>query len=124
MKDSIFSLRRLRWKLTLSYTLVAVVTLLAVELLAVSALVVFLNSPLFPTLITQQVKDEFVPGLEKPLNQDPPNIERLREELTLFADGTDVRGADAPSPEGPGFNFNVTPDEGALFVVDENGRLL
>ena len=124
MKGGIFSLRRLRWKLTLSYTLVAVVTLLAVELLAVSALVVFLNSSLFPTLITQQVRDEFVPSLEKPLDQDPPNVERLREELTLFANGTDVRGADAPSPQGPGFNFNVTPDEGTLFVVDEKGRLL
>ncbi len=85
MKGGIFSLRRLRWKLTLSYTLVAVVTLLAVELIAVSALVVFLNSPLLPTLITQQVRDEFVPSLEKPLDQDPPNVERLREELTLFA---------------------------------------
>src|ERR687893_170412 len=124
MKDSIFSLRRLRWKLTLSYTLVAVVTLLAVELLAVSALVVFLNSPLFPTLITQQVRDEFVPGLEKPLSQDPPNVERLREELTLSADRSGVRGADAPSPDEPGFDFRLTPDEGALFVIDEEGRLL
>src|SRR3712207_9532064 len=88
MKDSIFSLRRLRWKLTLSYTLVAVVTLLAVELIAVSALVIFLSSALLPTLITQQVRDEFVPNLEKPLNQDPPDVERLREELTLFATGS------------------------------------
>ena len=124
MKSSIFSLRRLRWKLTLSYTLVAVVTLLAVELIAVSALVLFLYSDLFPTLVTQQVRDEFVPSLEKPLSQDPPNAERLREELTLFANGSDVRGADAPSADGSGVNFRLTPDEGALFVVDENGRLL
>jgi signal transduction histidine kinase len=124
LKSSPFSLRRLRWKLTLSYTLVAVVTLLAVELLAVSALVVFLNSPLFPTLVTQQVRDEFVPALEKPLSQDPPNVERLREELTFFADGSDVRGADAPSPDDTGVNFRLTPDEGALFVVDERGDLL
>jgi len=124
MKDSIFSLRRLRWKLTLSYTLVAVVTLLAVVLIAVSALVIFLSSDLLPTLITQQVRDEFVPGLEKPLNQDPPDVESLREELTLFATGSDARGADAPSPGEPDFNFNLTPDEGALFVVDEKGSLL
>jgi signal transduction histidine kinase len=124
MKDSIFSLRRLRWKLTLSYTLVAVVTLLAVELIAVSALVIFLSSALLPTLITQQVRDEFVPSLEKPLNQDPPDVERLREELTMFATGSDVRGADVPSPDEPGLNFNLTPDEGALFVVDEKGSLL
>jgi two-component system, NarL family, sensor histidine kinase LiaS len=95
-----------------------------VELIAVSALVVFLNSPLLPTLITQQVRDEFVPNLEKPLDQDPPNVETLREELTLFADGSGVQGTDAPSPDGPGINFRLTPDEGALFVVDEEGRLL
>jgi signal transduction histidine kinase len=100
-----------------------VVTLLAVELTAVSALVVFLHSPLLPTLITQQVRDEFVPSLEKPLNQDPPNVERLREELTLSADESGVRGADAP-PKEPGIDFRFTPDEGALFVVDESGRLL
>ncbi|MDQ4128294.1 MAG: histidine kinase [Actinomycetota bacterium] len=124
MKGGIFSLRRLRWKLTLSYTLVAVVTLLAVELIAVSALVLFLYSDLFPTLVTQQVRDEFVPSLEKPLSQDPPDSEKLREELTFFANGSDVQGTDVPSPEEPGVNFRLTPDEGALFVVDENGRLL
>lgn len=41
MKGEIFALRRLRWKLTLSYTLVAVVTLLFLELILASAIVVF-----------------------------------------------------------------------------------
>ena len=40
MKGSIFSLRRLRWKLTFSYTLVTVVALLFLQLLMVGAVVV------------------------------------------------------------------------------------
>ena len=39
MMGEIFALRRLRWKLTLSYTLVAAVTLLALELILAGAVV-------------------------------------------------------------------------------------
>ena len=50
---NIFSLRRLRWKLALSYTLVAVVTLLAVELFIASGLTAFLISDMLPrTIVT------------------------------------------------------------------------
>src|SRR3712207_4098598 len=97
MKRGIFSLRRLRWKLTLSYTLVTVVAFLALELLLASALVAFVRSDLLPTLLVQQLRDEFAPRLEKPPRQDPPDAERLRDELTWFAEGSDVRGADRPS---------------------------
>lgn len=44
MKHGFFSLRRLRRKLTFSYTLVTVVALLAVELFVVVAVSAFLNS--------------------------------------------------------------------------------
>src|SRR5215204_2159007 len=43
MMGEIFALRRLRWKLTLSYTLVAAVTLLALELILAGALVAFIT---------------------------------------------------------------------------------
>jgi NarL family two-component system sensor histidine kinase LiaS len=119
-----FSLRRLRWKLTLSYTLVTVVALLALELLLASALVAFVRSDLLPTLLTQQLRDEFAPRLEKPLRQDPPDVKKLREELTWFAESSDVRGADRPSSGGVHLGFEVTPNEGALFVLDNERRLL
>lgn len=122
MKRSIFSLRRLRWKLTFSYTLVTVVALLALELLLVSALIGFLNSPLWPRLIAQQIRDEFATQLEEPLNQTPPDVEALRRELTWLADGSDVRGADEPPEDGVG--IRVSADEGSLFVLDERRRLL
>ena len=121
MKSNIFSLRRLRWKLTFSYTLVTVVALLVLELILVSALVVFVRSDLLPVLIAQSMRDEFVPRLERPLSQDPPNEEKLREELTWFADGSNVRGSDRPAPDG-GLGF--TADEGSLFLVDEEGTLV
>jgi hypothetical protein len=92
MKRGIFSLRRLRWKLTLSYTLVTVVALLALELLLLSAVVAFLSSELWPAFIVQQIKDSFAPRLEEPLTREPPDTEALREELTLFADESDIRG--------------------------------
>jgi two-component system, NarL family, sensor histidine kinase LiaS len=126
MKRNIFSLRRLRWKLTFSYTLVTVVALLALELILASGIVLFLNSPLLPRLIAQQVRDEFVPQLEGPINENPPDRERLREEITWFADSSDVRGADRPPPDEGDVRvgLDVSPDEGALFVLDEDRRLL
>ncbi len=101
MKHGIFSLRRLRWKLTFSYTLVTVVALLALELLLISGLVAFLSSELWPAFIVQQIKDSVAPRLEAPLTQSPPDVEGLRKELTYFADESDVRGAGSP-PRGTG----------------------
>lgn len=123
MKGGIFSLRRLRWKLTLSYTLVTVVALLALELLLLGGLVAFLSSELWPAFIVQQLKDSIAPRLEEPLTREPPDIEGLREELTFFADESDIRGADREAPEG-GVGLSVTPDQGSLFVLDGEQRLL
>lgn len=116
----IFALRRLRWKLTLSYTLVAVVTLLFLELILASAAVLFLNSELLPTLIVQNVRDSLAPRLEEPLNKNPPDRQSIREELSIFADSSDVRGVG----EGPPAGIDLSVDQGALFVVDDERDLL
>nr|MBA2714075.1 HAMP domain-containing protein [Rubrobacteraceae bacterium] len=123
MLGEIFALRRLRWKLTLSYTLVAAVTLLALELILAGALVAFLNSDLPPRLVVQSFRDEVAPRLEKPLRQNPPDTEAIREALVGFANNSGVRGADR-SPPDPTSLGNYTADQGALFVVDERRRLL
>ncbi|HET7269817.1 MAG TPA: sensor histidine kinase [Rubrobacter sp.] len=119
MLGEIFALRRLRWKLTLSYTLVAAVTLLALELILAGLVVVFLNSPLLPRLVGQNVRDEVAPRLEKPLSQNPPDVEGIREKLGTFADPSGVDRGPAP----PDFG-SYTGDQGALFVVDDRRRLL
>src|SRR5918997_699182 len=123
MKANPFSLRRLRWKLTFSYTLGTVVALLVLELILVSALVAFLNSELLPRLVVQNVRDEVAPRLEKPLGQNPPDTEKIRDELVGFAENSDVRGADQ-APRGPTGFGDYTADQGALFVVDDERRLL
>src|SRR5918911_676591 len=123
MKGEIFALRRLRWKLTLSYTLVAAVTLLALELILAGALVAFLNSDLLPRLVVQNFRDEVAPRLERPLNQNPPDTEAIRERLVSFADRSGVRGAGRPPPD-PTSLSNYTADQGALLVVDDRRRLL
>jgi two-component system, NarL family, sensor histidine kinase LiaS len=72
MKRGFFSLRRLRWKLTLSYTLVTVVALLMAELLLVAALIAFLSSPVLPGFMVQDLKENVTPRLEPALSEAPP----------------------------------------------------
>ena len=85
MKANPFSLRRLRWKLTFSYTLVAVVTLLAVELFIASGVTAFLSSDMLPRSIVTIARDNFAPRLETHLNEDPPDIDGLREEVVFVS---------------------------------------
>ena len=84
MKRGFFSLRRLRWKLTLSYTLVTVVALLMAELLLVAALIAFLSSPVLPGFVVQDLKETVVPRLQPALSETPPAAEALREQLKLL----------------------------------------
>ncbi len=125
MKGSIFSLRRLRWKLALSYTLVAVVTLLAVELFIASGVTAFLSSDLLPRSIVTITRDNFAPRLETHLDGKTPDVEGLRRELDFISE-TPPGG---PVPDGSR-RGEGTPDDGAsidsgvVFVVDEEGELL
>jgi NarL family two-component system sensor histidine kinase LiaS len=123
MIREIFALRRLRWKLTLSYTLVAAVTLLALELILAGALVAFLNSELLPLLLAQNVRDQVAPRLEKPLRQNPPDIQGIRDRLDSFPAHISIRGPGEPPPP-PTSLGDYTANQGALFVVDDRHRLL
>lgn len=122
MKSGIFSLRRLRWKLALSYTLVTVLALLVAEMILVSALIAFLISPVIPSLAARYVGDEVAPRLESGLDQSPPDVESLREEIEPLTRDTNVRMADEEN-EG-GMDFTLGPDDGYLLVVDDERRLL
>ena len=78
MKRGFFSLRRLRWKLTLSYTLVTVVALLMAELLLVAALITLLSSPILPGLGVQEMKESDVTRVEPGHCEAPPYPGALR----------------------------------------------
>ena len=122
MKRGFFSLRRLRWKLTLSYTLVTVVALLMAELLLFAAFIALLSSPVLPGFIVQELKETVVPRVEPALSEVPPDTEALREgvlqETWLSFDGGNVeQGAGRSDPA-------LGPGDGYLFVVDDEQRLL
>src|SRR3954451_12662080 len=113
MKRGFFSLRRLRWKLTLSYTLVTVVALLMAELLLVAALIAFLSSPVLPGFVVQYLKDSVVPRVEPALSETPPDKEALHEEMRLFFNEEDAwQGAGS-------LDLTLGPGDGYLFVIDD-----
>ena len=122
MKRGFFSLRRLRWKLTLSYTLVTVLALLMAELLLVAAFIALLSSPILPGFVVQELKETVVPRVEPALSETPPDTEALREEMRqetwLSFDGGNLeQGAGSSDPA-------LGPGDGYLFVVDDEQRLL
>src|SRR5215210_6770542 len=154
MKRGFFSLRRLRWKLTLSYTLVTVVALLMAELLFVAVLVALLSSPILPGFVVQDLKETVVPRVEPALSETPPDTEALREEMRqetwLSFDGGNLeQGAGSSDPAldtgpFPGLELVLTaalggeedpwslqarsPDDRQLYTVapvkDDEGRVL
>ena len=67
MKGGIFSLRRLRWKLAFSYTLVTVVALLSLEVLVLGAGLAFLTSPALPFFVRQDVGRFVAPQMRSDL---------------------------------------------------------
>ena len=123
MKSGIFSLRRLRWKLTFSYTLVTVVALLFLEFLVVTALIAFVRSPALPYFIAQDVRDIVAQQMRPGLSQTPPDVKVLREEMRPFLKDLSVAGTEDLQQNG-GMDIPLAPDDGYLFVVDENRRLM
>ena len=122
MSGGIFALRRLRWKLALSYTLVTVLALLVAELVLLAALIAFAISPVVPSLAARYVGDEVAPRLRSGLAESPPDTETLSAEVGSLSAETNVEMV--PERDGGGVDLSLGPDDGYLFVVDENRRLL
>lgn len=118
LKRGLSSLRRLQWKLTLSYTLVTVAALLILELILIGVFLVFLNSGSLPLLAAQSFRDDVAPRLEPYFSGEATDVEGLREELYFFAGESGIRVGEDDA------NVSFTPDEGYLFVVDDERRLL
>ena len=122
MSGEIFALRRLRWKLALSYTLVTVLALLVAELVLLAALISFAVSPVIPSLAARYVGDEVAPRLRSGLAESPPDTETLRAEVGSLSAETNVEMV--PERDGGGVDLSLGPDDGYVFVVDEHRRLL
>jgi NarL family two-component system sensor histidine kinase LiaS len=124
MKRGIFSLRRLRRKLTLRYTLVTVVALLAVEFFVVVAVIAFVRSPVLPYLVAQDMRDVVAPQMKSGLAQTPPDVAGLKREVQPFLSDPILRTGEGPDQGGGSLGLPLAPDNGYVFVVDEEGRLL
>jgi len=107
--------RQLRWKLTLSYTVVTVGALLAVEfvLYSISAgvLTLMINSGYLPTQIIHSAAIGYTPELRTYLSQSPPDPQEIAGWLERIR----------PAPYYVGYNIN---DADGLLVVDSLGNLL
>ncbi|MCC7352891.1 MAG: HAMP domain-containing protein [Anaerolineae bacterium] len=121
MKHILTSFGRLRWKLTLSYTLVTVAALLAAEVLALAVTVGFVGSDLLLRTITQVMMDQIAPPLSPYLAQTPPDVEGLHRQLdTLFSE----RGALLSVSNRQEARARVTVASGdTVLVLDAGGRL-
>jgi NarL family two-component system sensor histidine kinase LiaS len=108
--------KRLRWKLTLSYTGVTVGALLVVELVLLGAigvgLIALLNSGFLPALLIEASSVDFAPALRPYLAQTPPDQAGIADWLDRVGNLTSL---DVP------LDFDATEE---MLVVGSDGRLL
>ena len=76
--------RRLRWKLTASYTLVTVAALLSLELLVVGIVIGLLRDQFqdIPRNMAQKMSEQVAPRLAPLLKTEPPDLESRSSTLT------------------------------------------
>lgn len=108
--------RQLRWKLTLSYTIVTVGALLTVELVLLGALgvgtVVLLNSGFLPAQLIEAASADYAPVLRFFLAQTPPDQVGITDWLEHVG---------AAYSESIPLTFEATDE---MLVVGDDGRLL
>jgi NarL family two-component system sensor histidine kinase LiaS len=121
----VFSFRRLRWKLTASYTLVTVATMLAIELLVLFAGLLVLRGVLdeLPKTITSEMTTRLAPEVGAYLGGEAPDLEGVHRWLTNV--GTvRISGGEGDEPD-VSFDFvDLVGEDTRLMVLDREGRQL
>ena len=124
MKGGTFSLRRLQWKLTLSYVLVTLATLLAAVLILFGVGFGHLDSSRFSDAMVEGVANYYEPRVREHLVRTTPDSEGLEKEVRSFIAGS----KEEPSVYTGGligFGYSVGPGlDDRVLVVDEERRLL
>ena len=106
--------RGLRWKLTLTYTLVTVATLLVVEIIIVGGVgFLFIYSDIFPNALVSWVDGFIAPQVANYLEGPNPDLEGLSKWLQSAASDE----LTFQSPENPNLTFR-------LGDLDQNANLL
>ena len=77
------SFRSLRWRLTLSYSLVTVAALVVVELILVILLMSYFvnNLDLTPETLISNLRAEWTPQVQKYFSEEPPDVDGARAYL-------------------------------------------
>jgi signal transduction histidine kinase len=116
-------LRQLRWKLTLSYTLVTVAALLVLEIAFIIGLAVNLakETKVKPELVFNDLHSEYTSLVSSYLSKIPPDIEGLREHLGQYkANSTNTE----PIMLGNFFLGAFTTNITYLIFLDADGTLI
>ena len=110
---------RLRWKLTLSYTLVTVATLLVLELCLIAGIgLLVINSNILPRALISAVDFFIVPQVAMYLDQPQPDVESLAEWLEVAS----TEGITFHSSQNPKISFRLgdLDQRLSLIVLDQN----
>src|SRR5210317_47870 len=94
----------LRWKLTLSYTLVTVATWLVIEIIFIGGLsFMLLYSDVIPGAMVYAMDTFIVPQVAEYLDQSEPDVESMQQWMeSSFAEGITFE-----SPENPSLSFHL-----------------
>src|SRR5512133_3617160 len=84
MHFSVRPFRRLQWQLSLSYTLVAIGSLLVVELVLIGAFILALNTDFLPNLLVGTFRAQFSASLRPFLDRPTPDLNGLRQYLSSY----------------------------------------
>jgi NarL family two-component system sensor histidine kinase LiaS len=110
---------RLRWKLTLSYTLVTVATLLVLELCLITGFsYLVINSNILPSALISAVDFFIIPQVADFLDQPQPDVESLTEWLEVaFTEGITFRSSRNSNVS---FHLGDLDQSSSLVVLDQN----
>jgi NarL family two-component system sensor histidine kinase LiaS len=111
--------RGLRWKLTLSYTLVTVATLLVVEILVIVGIgAIFLNTNLLPSLLIYAAETFITPQVAGYLDGLQPDVVSLTKWLeTAYEEGLTFQSSQNPKIR---FELGDFEEDTTLTVLDRN----
>lgn len=120
LKRLLRSSKRLRWKLTLSYTIVTVGALVAamVVVLAISfnTMTQIFNTSTVPELMSRQIASDVAPLLRPYLSETPPDVAGVAEWLELVSGSTVVTGSYS--------NLRLCAERSVSIVIVDSEQLL
>jgi NarL family two-component system sensor histidine kinase LiaS len=111
--------RGLRWKLTLSYTVVTVVTLLAVEIIIILGMgVIILHSNLLSSVLIYATETFITPQVANYLDRPQPDVDSLTQWLeSAFTEGLTFQSSQNPKIL---FELGDFEEDTMLAVLDRN----